>query len=49
MGISGVSGVLNKLVNKGSVNMVTGGATLTAKAVENAVYRIKKKLGTLLF
>ncbi len=36
MGISGVSGVLNKLVNKGSVNMVTGGATLTATAVENA-------------
>ena len=36
MGISGVSGVLNKLVNKGSVNMVTGGATLTATAVKNA-------------
>ncbi len=30
IGIPAVSGVLSKLVNKGSVNMVTGGATLDA-------------------
>jgi len=30
------TGILDKLVNKGSVNMVTGGAMLTATAVENA-------------
>ena len=31
IGIPAVSGVLSKLVNKGSVNMVTGGATLDAE------------------